>query len=251
MAEKAVVRRLLLALSGERMETARLQSLAGLAVSMEMELVALFVEDERLLRAGQLPMALEVGRISARVRPLSGPGIESSLRAAAEQVRRTLEEIAGRSTLRYTFQVARGQPVAAALAVAETMDAVLFAGRGQPIWRARREPVFAMLMPGEGVVTFVTAARRLARAVGAELILGLPADSAADFIDLRGEVEALPTPLPERFMRMREGNAQETIRVARSLNAGFVVVPAAFPAGELAALFAGLHRPLLMLRQAA
>ena len=253
MTDEVVIRRLLLTLWGGRQEVAALEHCVTLAARMEAELATLFVEDEQLLRAGRLPFALEVGRTSARVRALSESGIETSLRAAAEHARRTLEEVAGRSALPFTFEVVRGQPVAAALSVSHEVDAVLFAcggrGRARISATAGAIPIFAMLPPGKPAIRWASTVMRLAHGVGAEMILGLTAADVDEFARLRAEIESTFAPgRPHpRFLRLTGSDVSAVVRGARSVSATMVVAPTLLTPAEVTAMIGGLDCPLLLL----
>lgn len=253
MTEEIVFRRLLLALPEGRLSAIQLQSIAGLAMRMEMELATLFVEDERLLRAVRLPIAIEMGRVSARVRHLGGPEIESSLHASAEAARHALEAVARQFDLPFTFRVARGRPVSTALELAQEMDAILFPAFAAPRTghvRGRHPPVFAVLPPDEGLARTLSTALRLARAVEADLILGISAASEEDYARLRGEVAALlgAEAVAVRFFRLRVGDVSEVAGAARGLHAGLIVAPATLSPEALAELLPRLHCPLLLPR---
>ncbi|MDD3518116.1 MAG: hypothetical protein PHQ14_07175 [Chromatiales bacterium] len=251
MTELLAIRRLLLALPDGRLESARLQSLAALAVRMEVELMALFVEDEGLLRAGRLPVALEVGHVSARVRGLSGQAVEIALRSAAERTRQVLEATARASSLPFSFQVARGRPLASALAFAGEVDAVLFPGRASfvPGARKRHAPAIVMLAAGEELPRRVAAALRFADACGAEAIFGLLADDEAGYLALRQDVQTLLGARLRgvRFLRASGPVVETTCRAARDYHAATVAVPATLSPAILGELMLRLRCPLLLL----
>ena len=58
---------------------------AALASLMDAELHALFVEDDTLLHASQLPFTREISSVSGQWRPLAPDRLEAELRAAADQ----------------------------------------------------------------------------------------------------------------------------------------------------------------------
>jgi hypothetical protein len=104
-----------------------LEAAAALAARMEAELEGLFVEDMDLLHLAALPFAREIGIASAMARALDAANIERWMRTVAEDVRRALAAAAGRSTLRWSFRVTRGSPLAELCAAAAAADLVLTA----------------------------------------------------------------------------------------------------------------------------
>lgn len=102
------VRRIVVGLDTGPRTRAALEAAAHLAASMQAELVGLFVEDVELLHFAGLPFAREVGYPSASLRPLDVAAMERALRAAAEEVRRTLATVAAHGPLSWSFRTARG-----------------------------------------------------------------------------------------------------------------------------------------------
>src|SRR5512134_1124767 len=92
-----------------------LQAAAALAASFQAELAGLFVEDVNLLRMAALPFTRELGLASGSMRPIEITDIERGFRRHAEQTRKALEGAAVASSLRWSFQVVRGQPLSAVL----------------------------------------------------------------------------------------------------------------------------------------
>ena len=76
------------------------------------ELLGLFVEDVRLLEHAHSRLAREVV-LSGAERPLELGALSRQLRAQSEQVRRSFEAAAATLGLPHTFQVARGEFLAA------------------------------------------------------------------------------------------------------------------------------------------
>jgi len=130
----APIRRILLALDASE-ETSMIDKAAALAARLDAELEALFVEDEALLRFAALPFAGEVGFASARRRPLHDQDIERMLQARAARSRAALVAYAGRTPVRWTFRVARGELTTQVTAAAVEADFVtLVIGAGAMSW---------------------------------------------------------------------------------------------------------------------
>jgi len=85
-----------------------MEAAAGIAAHLEAELVGLFVEEIELLHWAALPFTREVGLASARSRPLDVKAMERTLRSLANESREALAEVAARTSLRWSFKVARG-----------------------------------------------------------------------------------------------------------------------------------------------
>jgi hypothetical protein len=262
MDETPAIRRILVALSGSQEEVAWLDSAAALAAWLDAELATLFVEDELLLEACRLPFIREVGRVSAVVRSLEAGSLEAAFRAAAARMQRLLAQAAQRQALRYSFQIARGRLLQAALGAARELDAVLLRGpsagpaRRQPAGRlhsyAGRPPILAVLGPNDAAPRTLAVALSLARATGAGLILALPAADEPGFATARRRVQALlPARLPDmRFHRLDDRTGASLSRAAAALRPSLMVVhadPGLTPAGVVQ-LLAGLPCPLLLLK---
>jgi len=119
------IRRIIVGLEPASRSRALLEAAADLAGSLEAELIGLFVEDADLLHFAGLPFAREVGFASARSRPLDVESMERSLRAWADEARRMLASVAGRTSVRWSFRVARGSVAAELLAAASEADLVV------------------------------------------------------------------------------------------------------------------------------
>jgi hypothetical protein len=100
--------RLVLELGHGSLDPEALRQVAALARLLDVELHALFVEDETLLRASALPFTREISPLSMRWRPLETGQLEAELRAAADQARRLLAEVARGTGVRQHFEVRRG-----------------------------------------------------------------------------------------------------------------------------------------------
>jgi nucleotide-binding universal stress UspA family protein len=103
-------RRLVLALEHDAADQATIRQAAALAAMLGAELHALFIEDETLLHASALPFTREISPLSLQWRPLDRDRLEMELRAAADQARRRLEQVAAAAGVRQKFEVHRGDP---------------------------------------------------------------------------------------------------------------------------------------------
>ncbi len=128
MTEAPDIRRILVALDASPHSLAALKAAAELAVTMQAELLGMFVEDINLLRLAELPGAQEVVLATRSARALDTPRLERALRRQAAELERTLMQTLQGMSLRGGFRVARGQIVQELLAAAEQAD-LLVVGR--------------------------------------------------------------------------------------------------------------------------
>ena len=102
------IRRIVVRLDAAPRNRAVREAATVLADKMGAELVGLFVENVDLLHFAGFPFACEVCFSSATRRALDVERMERSLRALADEARRTLGAIVGRTSVRWSFRVARG-----------------------------------------------------------------------------------------------------------------------------------------------
>ncbi|RPI32848.1 MAG: universal stress protein [Chloroflexota bacterium] len=133
--EKAI-RRILVALDASPHSLAALRAAAELASRLDAEIIGVFVEDIRLLRVAESPLARQVTSYSRTMHAFDTRQIERELRAQAERARRTMALLAARARLRSSFQVARGEIAAELLRYAAEAD-MIFLGRTG--WSGKRQ----------------------------------------------------------------------------------------------------------------
>jgi nucleotide-binding universal stress UspA family protein len=132
------VRRVLVALDASPHSLAALQAAVDLAGSHHLELVALFVEDLRLLQATALPFAREVGTFSGVARPLGLPETERRFQHLARRVEALVAAAAGRAEVAsWSFRVRRGEVASEILASLEPDDLLSVGAAGWSPLRAR------------------------------------------------------------------------------------------------------------------
>jgi nucleotide-binding universal stress UspA family protein len=103
---------------------AAIEAAVRLAVQLEAELEGLYVEDEDLLRGAELPITRMVGSYSGQVRLVEKDDMEQQLRVQARRARETLERIARRSRVRWSFRVSRGAVSSEVVAAAAGVDLI-------------------------------------------------------------------------------------------------------------------------------
>ena len=246
--------------------SAALAAAAALAASLQAELAGLFVEDINLLRMAALPFTRELGLASALLRPIEITDIEREFRRHAERARKALEEAALASSLRWSFQVIRGQPLAAALSAASDADLLVVGGTAHAAAAAaipqkgtgslkaarglRTRPVAVLYDGSPQAERALALAAALAPRVGCPLTLFVAADSEADFGNLRGRARDL--------LASSDGGATILWLRGRDLPAVAEAVAAATPAAlvwhdaldseQLAVLLSAVRCPLVLAR---
>ena len=191
--------RVIVAVGPAAPDSPALTAAAQLARSGGAELAALFIEDINLLRLAELPFALEIGTVSATMRRLVVSDVERALKRQADELRRTLAEMALVVQLDCTFGMARGRPVRVLLEAAGEGDLVVLASgvvrtfahaelasamrsalnATLPGTKPRRaRPVAAALQPGPNALRVLAAAQQLTQASAAGLMLFLAGEDA-------------------------------------------------------------------------
>ena len=120
-----VKRRIVVLLDASGPGIEALEAAAARAAEVEAELVAVFVEDVDLLHVAGLPFAREIGVASATRRAMDAGAMERSLRALAGEARRSIEAVARRVPLQWSFSVAHGALSEELLAAAAEADLIV------------------------------------------------------------------------------------------------------------------------------
>jgi hypothetical protein len=93
---------MVLALDALNCEAALIEAAARLASRLDAELDALFVEDDDLYAAAELPVTQEISRGSARTRELSTSGLTATLRSLSREAEARFRAAAARGQFRTT-----------------------------------------------------------------------------------------------------------------------------------------------------
>lgn len=144
------IRRVLVALDTSPSSMAAARAAARLASRFEAELVGLFVEDLDLLHLTNSPMARHVDLLTASSETVESLDVERQLRAQAGRARRALAQLADRSEVAWSFQVARGNVAAEVLAAATENDLVSLGRFGLSLRHRRRLGKIARALLAEG-----------------------------------------------------------------------------------------------------
>lgn len=104
-------RQLILELSHAGADPAMLRAAAEFARLLGLHLHGVFVEDEALLTLAEFPFAREIRLPTHEWAPLSADKLAAELRHAAEQARRSMQEILAGLEVPNVFEVLRGDPL--------------------------------------------------------------------------------------------------------------------------------------------
>ncbi len=164
---KENIQRVLVALDTSPHSLAALEAASDWAAALQAELIALFVEDTELLRLGSLPCARELLYAGETDTAVDGQAMERALKAEAEQIRRSLQRIAGRRQLNWSLRVVRGHVAKEVLAAAEGADLIVMGQTGRrPGPRTRvGSTARAVVSRTSRTVAFLQPGSRLARPV--------------------------------------------------------------------------------------
>ncbi|MFZ2467872.1 MAG: hypothetical protein WAW54_05710, partial [Parvibaculum sedimenti] len=113
---------------------------ARLAASVDARLKGVFVEDENLLSLCGLPFAREIS-FSGEVRQIDHERMLRAIRAQAETARRVLQRIASETHVDWSFDIARGRPLASLAASVTSEDTLVIRspeGTAREVGRAVR-----------------------------------------------------------------------------------------------------------------
>ncbi len=269
-------RRILVALDASPHSRAALDLAVQLAARLEADLEGLFVKDENLIRAAQLPFAEEV-RTHAVSKALSDRRVQRQLRRQADQAEAVLQEATEQSPVSHDFRVVEGQVIRQLLRAAEETDLValgktstqssrrrlgttseaLLAESSTPVLvlrrAARRRPPPSAYYDGSE-----TAQKALRTAAGladrgVSLTVFLPAGDETTTEQLRGEVhEALGAHSVQVQVRpLTPAEANRLAALARRYGPGLFVMPGTgspLVDASLQRFLYELDRPLLLVR---
>lgn len=130
------LRRVLVALDASASSRAALEAAVRWARRGDGEVVALFVEDEDLLRLAAWPRALAFPGRGGAPRLLDPAAMGRELRAAADRARRLAEEVTARTRVHVRFEWTRGRVVPTIVAAAREAELVVLGRRTRATARA-------------------------------------------------------------------------------------------------------------------
>lgn len=156
------IRRILVALDASPHSRAALEAAVDLAARFEAELHGLFVEDENLLRAAELPFVQEVGLFTATSRQVGSENLQRQIRVQSRTVRRIFSGTSRRAHVRTEFHVVRGAVLPQVLSAASEADVLVLGRAGSSLLRhGRLGSTVRGLLPKEfGLALIVQAGAR-------------------------------------------------------------------------------------------
>jgi nucleotide-binding universal stress UspA family protein len=273
--ETPSLRRILVALDASPHSRAALDAAVRLAAAFEAEVEGLFVEDETLLRASQLPFAEEVRSYTVPPKRLSDDRMQRQLRHQAKYAEHALRQTAEREEVPYDFRTVQGDVTRELLRAAAEVDLLvlgktstessrrrlgstcrtLLADASSPVLVLRRPvpPQKPLLLYYDGSVPAEAAlalATRLVRHGSAPTLdVLLPAHDEAEADRLDEQVRARPD-VPLRVHRLTRAEGRRLSAFARK-DGGLVILPSCCPSLEDTSLKQFLYemdRPLLVVR---
>jgi nucleotide-binding universal stress UspA family protein len=160
------IRRILVALDFSPHSLAALDAAADLASRLDAEIVGLYVEDIRLLKLADLPLAREIGLFSPGPRAFDRSSVELQLRAQGRAARKAMERQAERKGIRWSFRVVQGSIPNEVLAASSESDLAIL---GKVGWSRRRQlgsTARLIVAQGSRPVIFLQSGVRLILPVG-------------------------------------------------------------------------------------
>jgi len=120
--KKTNINRILVALDPSEVNRSTLQAATTLAINLDAELNALFVEDINLLRLAELPFAREVVYGSPTGRQINVADMERSLHTQTVRLRSLVETIAQQNQIKISLDVLRGDVASIVCSASEQSD---------------------------------------------------------------------------------------------------------------------------------
>jgi nucleotide-binding universal stress UspA family protein len=245
--------RVLVALAASPQSRAAVETAIGLAAAVGARLDALYVEDANLMRLAALPFASETSPLTGIRRSLPLAEIERALRVEATRLERLLAQAAGEARIQWTFQVARGELLAAATAEAAELT-VLASGRQAVANGYERlpmaRPVAVLFDASPAARKTLAVAAGLARGGERELLIVVPFGRSAGKAQVDARAWLAREGVPGRTLSLAAGPGP-LLAALRAQRTSMLAVPApetATLAMDLAALAADMLCPLVIVR---
>jgi nucleotide-binding universal stress UspA family protein len=245
--------RVLVALAASPQSRAAVETAIGLAAAVGARLDALYVEDANLMRLAALPFASETSALTGIRRSLPLAEIERALRVEATHLERVLAQAAGEARIEWTFQVARGELLAAATAQAAELTVLASGRRAATNGRERlpmTRPVAALFDASPAARKTLAVAAGLARAVERELLVFVPVGRGAIEAEAEARAWLAGEGISGRTLLLPPGPGP-LLAALRAQRTAMLAMPApetATLAMDLAALAADMLCPLVIVR---
>lgn len=160
-----VIRRVLVAVDASEDGRAALEVAVSLSAVIGAELVALYVEDEHLLRISGLPFVREVDPYTGAARRLDPEEVERELLEEARRLRHLVERLAERLKVPWEFRSIRGPVSRELLAASGEVDLITLGLRGRSPGVRSGSTVGTVLRTGGRPVLVVRSGARLGQRI--------------------------------------------------------------------------------------
>ncbi|ABM62482.1 universal stress protein [Halorhodospira halophila] len=231
--ERGTPRRVVVLLDASRASLEALEAAAEIAAHRRAELLAIFVEEEALLRCAGYPWAREVG-LSGATRPLETDIEEQRMRTRAEEIRRALAYTGQRRGVHYRLEVCRGGVVRETLSLVDRDDLLILGkvgyarARGLRIGSTARAIVFGT--PGPVMVFERPVRPRTGHGVAVVVEPGEPGvETLTRAAALLGESETLARIIPDHTAPSPPGDNPTRAWAARHCPDAQWLTPAGSP----------------------
>ncbi|MFW6080654.1 MAG: universal stress protein [Desulfosalsimonas sp.] len=277
--QRVILKRILVPLDESEYSRAALETAAQLASALGAEISGLYVEDTDLLELCRFPFAREIGIY--RSRPLDRSELERDFRTQAERIRKTMALIAKHADISWNFTVRRGRVISEILDQTNSADLTVIGRLGRSLLgtsagstvrhlieqgramtlilgRGARltAPVFTVYDGSDLSARALGIAVDLARAVGGETEILIPAEDENSYQKLRDRVISAVEETPGtggmrlRFRHIRTNlqNALTTVLQPEYMRP--LVLPADTMGGSqtILELINRVHNPILLVR---
>jgi len=276
--ESPSLRHILVALDASPHSRAALDAAVRLATAFEAEVEGLFVEDETLLRASQLPFAEEVRAYTAPPKRLNDDRMQRQLRHRAKHAEHALRQAAEQGEVPYDFRTVQGNVTHELLRAAAEVDLLVLGKTSTESSRRRlgstcrtlladapspvlvlRQPVppqkplllyYDGSAPAEAALAL---AIRLARREGVaalDVLLPVPDEAETNRLGEQVRAQSNAPDVPIRLHRLTRAETHRLSAFARK-DGGLVILPSCCPSLEDTSLKQFLYemdRPLLVVR---
>lgn len=162
-----MIRKILVAVDASEDATAALEAAVELASATKAELHGIFVEEERLLRAGRLSMCREVSLFSREPRQIEAGELERQLRAHARRIQGQLQQAAERAQVPWSFTTSRGDVASELRRASREVDLLALGATGRSFKQPPGSTVDALVEDAPAPVLVLRRATRLGLGVHA------------------------------------------------------------------------------------
>lgn len=235
-------KRIVVALDTGSLSRLAIEAAARLAMRLDAELQALFVEDVNLRRLAALPFARELGITSAQSRRFDVAELDRAIGVQTQQVRRALEAAARQLPFRWSLEVVRGDLVAVVLQRTSAADILVLGMTRRPAYRGAhgekvmrrlerrqaRHPIVAVFDESAAAMRALEAALALERRVRADVMVAIPASGPEQYAALRRRVEAALVSrghAPGACVFLPDADVATIATMAKRQRAGAVLLP--------------------------